>query len=189
MLDEMLKWDTIETKELLRTRVFDVLLQREVSHKGPSGDYIALKAPDCVVVMPMLGKDLLMVKQWRHGADKLSVEFPGGVIDAGETPEEAAARELREETGYAAGKLTCLGSVSPNPALFKSVFYCFLAEELEPAGGPEPDQDEVIDCFPVPVEEVVARFGSEEYCHAFMGTALALYFRHIGSVPGAQKEE
>ena len=189
MTDESLKWATTETEELLSTRVFDVLLQREVSHAGPKGDYIALRAPDCVVVMPVLGGDFLMVKQWRHGADKLSVEFPGGVIDAGETPEEAAARELMEETGYSAGRLTCLGCVSPNPALFKSRFYCFLAEELEKTGEPEPDQDEVIDCFSVPVEEVVARFGSEEYCHAFMGAALAFYFRHICGVPGAQKEE
>ena len=68
-----------------------------------------------------------MVRQYRHGAGQLTLETPGGLIDPGETPAEAAARELLEETGYAADEIVSLGAVNPNPALFSNRLHGFLA--------------------------------------------------------------
>ncbi len=175
--DEKLTWKKTGEEELLETRVFTVVEQRETAANGVEGSYIALKAPDCVVVIPEREGSFVLVRQFRHGAAKLTTEFPGGVIDAGESPEEAARRELSEETGFSAGKLTFLGECSPNPALFRSRFYCYLAEELTPCGGQHLDRDELISVELRPVEEVISGFGSEEYSHAFMGAALAFYLR------------
>jgi 8-oxo-dGTP pyrophosphatase MutT (NUDIX family) len=72
-----------------------------------------------------------MVRQFRHGARRVTLEIPGGIVDPGEVPEEAAARELREETGYRAGRLRPLGVVNPNPALFGNTVHTFLAEDVE----------------------------------------------------------
>ncbi len=179
MEDSRLVWRTEGRRELLRTPVFKVMGQHETSATGIEGDYIALDSPLCVVTVPVLEDKFVLVRQWRHGAGMLTTEFPGGVIDRGEEPEAAAGRELSEETGYMAGRLTLLGKCNPNPALFNSRFYCFLAEELTPTGVQHLDRDELLDVKLVPISEVIADFGSEEYSHAFMGTALAFYLRHV----------
>ena len=177
MRDEELIWSVRETRTLLHTPVFDVLAQEERAPAGPEGSYIAMTAPDWVMVVPVLGEDFLLVRQWRHAARRLTTEFPGGVLDGDEDPAEAAARELLEETGFRAGKLTKLGSCSPNPALFANTFHCYLAEELIPTGAQHLDDDELLRYERRPIREVVAAFGSPEYSHALMGTALAFYMR------------
>ena len=177
MTDEELKWNIESSEELLETPVFNVLKQHETAAGGLSGDYIALESPECVVIIPEYGENFVLVRQWRHGKGALTTEFPGGVIAFGEDPSEAAYRELLEETGFKAGRLTCLGRVNPNPALFRSRFYVFLARELEPTGQTHPDSDELIAVQLRPMDEVIASFGSEEFSHAFMGTALAFYLR------------
>ncbi|MBR0136078.1 MAG: NUDIX hydrolase [Clostridia bacterium] len=179
MTDEELKWNTISRRELLKTPVFTVTSLREEAAGGLEGDYICLDSPECVVIIPEYGEEFVLVRQWRHGASKLTTEFPGGVIGRGEAPEEAAYRELLEETGFKAGSLTLLGSVNPNPALFNSRFYVYYARELTPTGELHPDRDELISVETRPIKEVVASYGSEEFCHAFMGTALAMYLRRI----------
>ncbi|MCH2169421.1 NUDIX hydrolase [Myxococcota bacterium] len=81
-----------------------------------------------------------MVRQYRHGARKDTLEVPGGMVDPGESPSQAAARELLEETGYRAQQIERLGSVNPNPALFGNRLHCFLAtgakRVAEIANGP-----------------------------------------------------
>ena len=183
MKDKELVWKTVERKLLLHTPVFDVAQQSEVSATGITGDYVAVEAPDWVVVVPVWQDSFVMVRQWRHGEENLTTEFPAGVIDWGEAPEVTAARELQEETGFIAGKLTCLGRCSSNPALFKNHFYCFLAEDLTPTGEQHLDKDELLNYYLIPVREVIASFGNEQFSHAFMGTALAFYLRHKGFVP------
>ena len=178
MNDNDLKWTIEEEELLLRTPVYDVLRQHEAAANGIEGDYIAIDAPDWVMVIPEYKGSFVMVRQWRHGTQTLTTEFPGGVADAGEDPAAAAERELLEETGFKAGKMTHLGSVSPNAALFRNRFHIYLAEDLTPTGEQALDDDELLTYRLTPVYEVLAAFGSGEYIHALMGTALALYFQH-----------
>jgi len=178
MNDNDLKW-TIEDEELLlRTPVYDVLQQHEIAANGMVGDYITIDAPDWVMVIPEYKGAFIMVRQWRHGTQALTTEFPGGVIDAGETPAAAAERELLEETGFKCGRLVPLGSVSPNAALFRNRFHIYLAEDLIPTGVQDLDDDELLTYELSPIHEVLSAFGSGEYIHALMGTALALYFQY-----------
>lgn len=178
MDDQQLIWRVTGEKKLLRTPIFDVKEQREISATGIAGDYIAMEAPDWAMVIAVYRGCFVLVRQWRHAAQSLTAEFPGGIVDGGEDPAEAAARELREETGFEAGRMTHLGSVSPNPALFTNRFHVYLAEELTPTGEQALDDDELLTYHLVPIDDAVRAYGQGEYTHALMGTALALYLRH-----------
>ncbi|MCQ2591264.1 MAG: NUDIX hydrolase [Treponema sp.] len=177
--DEKLKWKTNSTKKLLSTVVFDVTEQENQASNGLTGKYIITECPDWVITIPVHNEKIIMVKQWRHGEKALSVEFPGGVIDKNELPEKAAARELSEETGFKAGKLTKLGSVNPNPALFSNHVHVFLAEDLIQTGEQDLDSDEFINCMELSLEEVLEGMGTPEFPHAIMGTALAFYLKYL----------
>lgn len=183
MNDKELTWTTTETKALLHTRVFDVVEQKEISGTGIEGNFFAISAPEWVVIIPVYQGNFVMVRQWRHAEDRITVELPGGVIEEGEDPEVCAGRELLEETGFKAGKLTKLGTCSSNPALFKNHFHAFLAEDLIPTGEQHLDRDELLNYKLIPIEEVIENFGSGEYTHAFTGTAIMMYMRHAGYRP------
>ena len=178
--DDKLKWKEGQPKDLLKTVVCTVTSRHNVSSDGVEGDYIIMDAPDWVIVLPEKGDNFLMVKQWRHGEAGLSVEFPGGVIDKGEEPETAARRELEEETGYKAGKLTKLGFVNPNPALFSNHVHIYLATELQKTGKQNLDEDEFINCMELTKKEVLEGMGTEQFPHAIMGMALSCYIKYNG---------
>ena len=88
-------------------------------HTGKRHSFYRIDSADWVNVVPVTpAGEIVMVRQYRHGLRDVTLEIPGGMVDPGETPEQAAARELLEETGYRAERLEALGSVNPNPALF-----------------------------------------------------------------------
>ena len=185
MKDKQLTWTTTKVTPLLHTPVFDVQGQEEVSGTGLTGNYVAVTAPEWVVIVPVYQGNFVMVRQWRHGEDRITVEMPGGVCNKDEDPAVTAKRELLEETGFEAKKLTYLGTCSSNPALFKNHFRAYLAEDLVPTGEQHLDDDELLNYELVPIPEAIKNFGSGDYTHAFTGTAMFFYLRHIGCVPEA----
>lgn len=173
--DEELMWTCVSKTELLKTPVFTVTSRHNRSAAGIEGDYIVNQCNDWVIVIAEKDDAFLMVRQFRHGEEKLSIEFPGGVIDQGEQPEQAAARELWEETGATAKELVCLGSMNPNPALFANHCHVYLADKLNFTGRQNLDHDEVLDYMEIPKKEVIKKMGTGEYFHGLMCAALGLY--------------
>ena len=178
-MNDKLVWNEEGRKTVFSCPVFSVGESYCRSPDGIVKTFSVLETSDWAIVIPLLetvqGKKFVMVRQWRHGARQLSVEFPGGVFEKGERPEEAAARELREETGYSAKKIIKLGSFNPNPAIMSNQVHFFLAEDLTPPAEQELDEDEYVEVTALAQEEVISKLGKPPYIHALMGTALSLY--------------
>ncbi len=122
-------WPTVSDEPLLDCKVIDVHRVRSQSPTtGTEHTFFRLVSPDWVNIIPLTPEgDVVMVKQFRHGSRDVTLEIPGGMVDAGETPKTAALRELREETGYAVDDAELIGAVNPNPALFDNQLHTFLA--------------------------------------------------------------
>ncbi len=177
-------WKPIESKEIFATRVFKVCEKTSLSPENETKSFISLKAPNWVVILPVLKKpdeedQFIMVEQWRHGAESVFFEFPGGVIDAGEEPDFAAKRELLEETGRSASSLKLLSVLSPNPAIMENKCYIFLAEIDDFLHEQNLDSDEFLNVKIMPVSEVLKNMASPEYAHAIMNAAAFLYLKNL----------
>ncbi len=165
-------------------RIFSVSEAERRTDDGRQGTFYLIDARDWAGVIPVVntpeGPQFVMIKQFRHGTAKAVIEFPGGIIDAGEDPVLAVSRELLEETGYAADMILPLGSMSPNPAMMTNRFHAFVAENCYRVREPEPDEHEDVEVLLVPAEEAVNLVGGEDMGHALMMAALFLYSRYLG---------
>jgi 8-oxo-dGTP pyrophosphatase MutT (NUDIX family) len=181
-MDDHLRWTERSRDLVARCGVFDLYRSRRAAADGREGVFHVLEAPDWVNVVPVVddparGPCFLMVRQHRHGADLVTTEFPAGLVEPGEEPRAAAARELEEETGHRATSLVEIGRVAPNPAFMTNWCTTWLARHPVAAAGARPDDTERLELVRVPVAELVARAGTGEYVNSLVLVALAWYLR------------
>ena len=110
--------------------------------------------------------EVVLVKQYRHGVQKVLLELPGGVVDAGEDPLEGAKRELLEETGYGGGTIIEIGQIYPNPAIQQNTLYSYLITDVEWEGDQHLDASEEIEVELVPLHEVIEMVRQGKFMHA-----------------------
>jgi ADP-ribose pyrophosphatase len=143
-------------------------------------DIFVFQCPDwCNVVAETTEGEIILVWQYRFGTDALSLEIPGGVIDAGEDPEVAALRELTEETGYVAESIELMSVVEPNPALQGNKCFTYLARGARLTGKTAFDDLEDLEVAFIKRESLPALLDSNEVTHALVISALETYARRF----------
>ena len=170
-------WPLLSETTLAHYGVFEV--RKDVARSPRTGlphDFVALDGPDWVNVVALTGEDeIVLVRQYRHGTRSETLEIPGGGVERGEEPLEAAKRELREETGYASDDWTCLGAVQPNPAIQSNSCHTFLARGATKVGEPEPDAGEDLQAENRAISEMEELFRSGAIRHALVHAAFLWY--------------
>ena len=175
-------WTLISRREGPDLRIFRVRFDRyRIAPTDIERDFVVLDGPDWVNVVPLTDDgEVVLVRQFRHGSGRVTLEVPGGVVNRGEDPAAAALRELREETGCAARSIEPIGALNPNPAIQTNRCHFFLARGVVPDGPPEPDEAERIEVVRVPRRDVPRLVGEGAFDHALV----ALAFGFAGLVDG-----
>ncbi|MEM0963008.1 MAG: NUDIX hydrolase [Bacteroidota bacterium] len=182
MADSIRPWTPLASKTLIdrwwmRLRVDRVRL--------PTGavleEYHVAEYPDWACVLPLTEHgDAVLVEQYRYGIDRTILELPAGAIDTGESPAEAASRELTEETGYASGQLDVLGKLAVEPGRHTNYGHVFVAHQCRRAGEPVLDETEDLRVLTVASGDLVALVEAGEIAHGVH--AAAIFWAHARGI-------
>lgn len=136
-------------------------------------EYGVLESDGFAAVVPITaGGDVVLVRQWRQPLGAFTLELPSGGVDAGEEPEQAARRELFEETGYRAERLEHLASVHTSTGRSTEVCHLFRCAAVRDERGPRPEPTEFIRMVELPFEKAIEGIGDGTITDA--GTVLGL---------------
>lgn len=171
--------------EIFRARALHVRSPRD----GSEHTFHVADAPDGVTVLPFTPEgELVMVRQWRHPVQCVTLELPAGMIEEGEPPERAGARELREETGYAGGDPECIGALIVNPSWATTRLHAVVIRGVRREGEKELDEGEETRVVCVPLDQARRMIVSGEIDSATTVAALALYLWRMDGGGGAGDE-
>ena len=169
---EPINQETVFSGRIVEARV-DTLL-------APDGRQITREVihhPGAVAIIPIDSDDnALLVRQYRYPVGHDLLEIPAGVIEEGESPDDTAQRELREETGYASRNLRPLGGIYSSPGFCDEILYIYLARDLVESKLPA-DDDEDITLERVPMSDVgrLIRLGEIQDAKSVAGLLMAQY--------------
>ena len=182
MDDDSLQWRVVRAETPSDHLVFKLQRQHSAHPKtGAVHPFWVIRSPSWVNVIALTPDDqVVLVKQYRHGAGRTCVEIPGGLIDPGEAPAQAAARELREETGYEAERWVELGVLDPNPAIQDNACTIFLALDARRTARRDLDETEVIQVSTAPLAEVRDLIARGEVRHTLVISAFFFLIERAG---------
>lgn len=174
---KIIKWKIISSEVAFKAHIFRYV---KVKSQSPSNDQIGdFDIVQCMNWVNVIGitKDqkIILIKQYRHGIEDVTVEIPGGAANFNEDPLLGAKRELREETGYTSSNWKHLGRVDANPAFMNNHCDTYLALDCEKTHDQEFDPFEEIEVYLKDVADLPSMVASGEITHSIVIAAFYLY--------------
>jgi 8-oxo-dGTP pyrophosphatase MutT (NUDIX family) len=154
----------------------------------PSGatidGYYVWESPHIATVVPVTtDKRFVLCRQYRHAVGKVMLQFPAGIVGAGESPEAAARRELEEETGYTAGELEHLGDIAVYPTKLSGWHHLYLARDVQPGGTVVDDPHEPIEVVLASTSELYRMVDTNQFQVGDSVAAALLATRRLNDRP------
>ncbi|MBV7317902.1 MULTISPECIES: ADP-ribose pyrophosphatase [Bacillus] len=170
---------TIAKEQIFSGKVIDLYVEDVELPNGKTSKREIVKHPGAVAVLAVTDEGkIIMVKQFRKPLERTIVEIPAGKLEKGEEPEYTALRELEEETGYTAKKLTKITAFYTSPGFADEIVHVFLAEELSVLEEKrELDEDEFVEVMEVALEDALKLVESREVYDA--KTAYAIQYLQL----------
>lgn len=179
---EDLDWRMVREHPAEDHRVFRVFRREAVNPRtGAVRTFSIIRSTDWVNVVALTPDDqVVLVRQFRHGTNRQTLEVPGGMIDEGESALAAGQRELREETGYATARWLEIGVVEPNPAIQTNRCHTLLALDVERVGELALDPGEALAVELAPLADIEGLVRAGAITHALVIAAFYHYLSHAG---------
>lgn len=177
-MEKDIKWETLSSQYLVKR---PWLTARRDVVRLPNGvvqdEYYVLEYPDWVNVIAITTDgQMILERQYRHALGETSYEIVAGVMEKGESPEQAARRELMEETGFGGGEWRHLMDISANPSTMTNLCHCFLATGVERKGTQHLDHTEYLEVHFFKPQEVWQMLLAGEFRQALMVAPLWRFF-------------
>lgn len=170
-------WKIIEEKARDSFQIFNTRLSTRINPRsGKPFTFFLMQGLDWVNVIALTSKEeVILVRQYRHGAEEFQLEIPGGCVEPGEDPAQSALRELKEETGYISSKIEKLGTLYANPALQSMRLHVFIVRDVELKSNPTLDLGEDIKVEVIPLRDVKEMILNGSINHALVVAAFGLF--------------
>ncbi len=171
-------WKLISSTKEASFRIFDLRTDRARSPRTDQvHDFYVLESTDWVNVIPITPENqVVLIRQFRHGTREVTLEIPGGIVEPDDTPENAARRELLEETGFREAQMVPLGIVHPNPAFLDNLCHTYLAKDVARVKDQEQDEKEDIEVVLMPLEEIPRLIREREITHSLVVAAFYRFY-------------
>jgi ADP-ribose pyrophosphatase len=168
-------WAKSDEKIILKTKVFSVS-QHEAQLDEKKGEFVVIHAPDWInIIAETEAGEIIVIYQYRHGLDCITLEIPGGVMDKGEDPLESAKRELLEETGFESDEWTKLGVTAVNPAIMNNHTHLFYAGKCKKVAEQDLDEHEDIEIKLLSKKVFLEKVRNGEINHSLIMAAVCLW--------------
>ncbi|KGD79528.1 adenosine nucleotide hydrolase [Tatumella morbirosei] len=169
------KPEILKVSEVARSRLFTIQEVSLVFSNGERRIYERMKpsSREAVMILALDGDSVLLIEEYAVGLESYELGFPKGLIDPGETPLQAAQRELKEEVGYGARKTELLASLTMAPSYFSSRMNIIVAEDLYPEKL-EGDEPEPLILHRWPLNDLLSLLEKDQFSEARNVSALFL---------------